>query len=302
MRGPARALRPGAAGPGLRRKKEAVAERAAAVLNAGGEVWAGDETTLRECPPLRAAWARRGQQAEVVISGRNARRVLHGLLNVATGERVRLLRERGRGPDCAAAVAELGRLRPGVPKLLAWDNAPPHHARAAREAAAGAGVEIAWLPFRSPELNPCEDLWRHLKAAVAANRAYPSVDEPAARAVAWLDALSPADALRLAALSSSKCDWLPTQAEHPLALAVHGRGVEEVRPVRQGFVDDLAAARLGGRAPHVEGVPGAHPDRRDLEAGLPEGAPLHLATSSEFRVPGSDELTTRNAELATRQK
>ena len=203
-------VRAGAAGPGPRRKKAAVAERAAAVLSAGGEVWAGDETTLREFPPLRAAWARRGQQAEVVISGRNARRVLHGLLNVATGERVRLLRERGRGPDCAAAVAELGRLRPGVPKLLAWDNAPPHHARAAREAAAGAGVEIAWLPFRSPELNPCEDLWRHLKAAVAANRAYPSVDELAARAVAWLDALSPADALRLAALSSSKCDWLPT--------------------------------------------------------------------------------------------
>src|SRR5438874_1858883 len=144
---------------------------------AAGGVWRGDETTRREFPPLRAAWARRGQQAEVVISGRNARRVLHGLLNVATGERVRLLRERGRGPDCAAAVAELGRLRPGVPKLLAWDNAPPHHARAAREAAAGAGVEIAWLPFRSPELNPCEDLWRHLKAAVAANRAYPSVDE-----------------------------------------------------------------------------------------------------------------------------
>ena len=124
-------VRPGAAGSGLRRKKDALSARAAAVLAAGGEVWAGDETTLREFPPLRAAWARRGQQAEVVISGRNARRVLHGLLNVATGERVRLLRERGRGPDCAAAVAESGRLRPGVPKLLAWDNAPPHHTRAA---------------------------------------------------------------------------------------------------------------------------------------------------------------------------
>src|SRR5438093_2784709 len=133
-------------------------------------------------------------------------------LVLGAGERLRLVRERGRGPDCAAAVAELGRLRPGVPKLLAWDNAPPHHARAAREAAAGAGVEIAWLPFRSPELNPCEDLWRHLKAAVAANRAYPSVDELAARAVAWLEALAPPDALRLAGLRSSKFAWLPTKS------------------------------------------------------------------------------------------
>jgi len=180
------------------------------MLAAGGEVWAGDETTLREFPPLRAAWARRGRQAEVVISGRNARRVLHGLLNVLSGERVRLVRERGRGEDVALVVAELGRIRPGVPKLVLWDNAPPHHTRAAREAAAGAGVELAWLPFRSPELNPCEDLWRHLKARVAANRCYASVDELAARAVAWLDALSRADALRLAALRSSKFHWLPT--------------------------------------------------------------------------------------------
>ena len=185
-------------------------ERARAVLSAGGEVWVGDTTTLREFPPLRAAWAPRGQQAVVVISGRNARRALHGALNVVTGELVRVVSERARGPDLAEAVVALGRVRPGVPKLLVWDNAPPHHTRPPREAAAAAGIEIAYLPFRSPELNPCEDLWRRLKAVVAANRAYAAVDELAARATAWLDALSPADVLRYAGLASSKFAWLPT--------------------------------------------------------------------------------------------
>ena len=118
--------------------------------------------------------------------------------------------ERARGPDLAEAVVALGRVRPGVPKLLVWDNAPPHHTRPPREAAAAAGIEIAYLPFRSPELNPCEDLWRRLKAVVAANRAYAAVDELAARATAWLDALSPADVLRYAGLASSKFAWLPT--------------------------------------------------------------------------------------------
>jgi len=61
-----------------------------------------------------------------------------------------------------------------------------------------------------PELNPCEDRWRRLKAVVAANRASPSVDELAARASAWLDALAPADVLRFTGLRSSKFDWLPT--------------------------------------------------------------------------------------------
>jgi transposase len=180
------------------------------VRAAGGEVWVGDETAVREFPPLRSAWARRGQQAVVVITGRNARRVVHGALNVATGEVVRLVRERNRGDDVAALAAALGAVRPGVRKLFLWDNAPPHHTKVARNTAAAAGVELAWLPFRSPELNPCEDLWRHLKRTVAANRVYPTVDELAARAVAWLDGLTGEDVRRLAGLHSSKFDWLTT--------------------------------------------------------------------------------------------
>lgn len=66
------------------------------MLASGGEVWFGDETTLREFPPLRASWAKRGQQREVVISGRNGRRVIHGALNAHSGELVKLGRERSR--------------------------------------------------------------------------------------------------------------------------------------------------------------------------------------------------------------
>ena len=71
-------------------------------------------------------------------------------------------------------------------------------------------IEIVKLPFRSPGLNPLEDLWRSLKAVVAANRAYGSVDEQAERAVGYLDGLSDEDVLRLSGLLSSKFDWLPT--------------------------------------------------------------------------------------------
>ena len=176
----------------------------------GKEVWIGDETTLREFPPLRSAWAKRGQQQVVIISGRNGRRVLHGALNVQTGELVRLARERSRTDDCLAFVETLGKLRPEVPKLLIWDNAPPHHPKRVQEAAAAAKIEIVWLPFRSPELNPCEDLWRLLKAVIAANRAYASLEEEAERAVAWLDGLTNEGRLRCCGLTSSKFQWLST--------------------------------------------------------------------------------------------
>jgi transposase len=187
-----------------------VIAQAMAMLAAGGEVWCGDETTLREFPPLRAGWARRGEQVTVLISGRNARRVVHGALQPRTGEVVHLVRERSRTDDVLAFVTVLGTVRPEVPKLLIWDNAPPHKPLRVREAATAAGMEVVFLPFRSPELMPLEDVWRHLKAVVAANRAYASIDELAERAVAWLDSLSPEAIRHRAGLHASKFDWLPT--------------------------------------------------------------------------------------------
>ena len=180
------------------------------MLATGGAVWFGDETTRREFPPLRASWAKRGQQREVVISGRNGRRVIHGALNAQTGELVDLVRERSRQDDGIAFLERLGQVRPEVPKLLIWDNAPPHHPKRVLAAAQAAPVTIAWLPFRSPELNPLEDLWRLLKAVVAANRVYATLEALAAHAVSWLDACLPDALLTRCGLRSSKFDWLPT--------------------------------------------------------------------------------------------
>lgn len=192
------------------RQKAAVRERAATMVALGGEVWVADETTLREFPPLRAAWSRRRAQAVVVISGRNARRVVHGALNALTGELVRTVTTTSKTADVVGAVTALGAVRPGVPKLLVWDNAPPHQPKVVRAAADATGIEVAFLPFRSPELMPLEDLWRGLKGKVAANRAYATMEELVERALAVLDAPTPEERLRHAGLHSSKFDWLLT--------------------------------------------------------------------------------------------
>jgi len=180
------------------------------MLAAGGEVWVADETALREFPPLRAGWSKRGEPAVVIISGRNKRRTILGALNATTGEFVHTARERCRTDDVLAAVERLGAVRPDVPKLLIWDNAPPHMPHRVREAAAAAGITLAFLPFRSPELMPLEDLWRGLKAIVAANRCYGSLEELVARALTWLDGMSDAERHRRCGLQSSKYQWLPT--------------------------------------------------------------------------------------------
>jgi transposase len=187
-----------------------VIAQATAMLAAGGEVWVADETALREFPPLRAGWSKRGQPATVLISGRNARRTILGALNVTSGELVHTVRDRCRTDDVLAAVQDLGAVRPDVPQLLIWDNAPPHHPHRVRDAALDAAITVAFLPFRSPELMPLEDLWRGLKATVAANRGYPTLEELTDRAVAWLDAMSGEDRLCRCGFTASKFDWLPT--------------------------------------------------------------------------------------------
>ena len=101
--------------------------------------------------------------------------------------------------------------------MVVWDNAPEHQTRLARETAEAVGIVLVSLPYRSPELMPCEAgalwaAWRELKRTVAANRADADVEELAARAVAWLDARIPTELLRIAGLRSSRFDWLPAYA------------------------------------------------------------------------------------------
>lgn len=95
--------------------------------------------------------------------------------------------------------------------LTAGAGQPAHTTQAVRRTPEVTGIEVAWLPCCSTELNPCADLWRPQKRVVAANRVYPSLDEVAKRAVAWLTDLSAEiAALRLAGLHSSTFNWLFT--------------------------------------------------------------------------------------------
>ena len=204
---PGMRARPTRPDPAHAEKRGAVVAQAAAVRAAGGEAWVGDETAVRAFPPLRAAWSNRGAQAVVAVSGRNAPRTSYGALQVASGEPVDLARERARTADAVALAETVGAVRPGVPRLLVWDNAPSHHPTAVKQAAQDAGVALVFLPFRSPELMPREASWRGLEVGIAANRAYPTMDELAERTRASLDGMAKDHRLRRRGLRSSTLGW-----------------------------------------------------------------------------------------------
>jgi transposase len=95
--------------------------------------------------------------------GRNARLVIHGALYACSSELVWSGREHNRQDDCIACLEALGQVRPDTTKLLNRDNAPPHKPQFVAEAAENTHITLTWLPFRAPEVNPCEDVWRVLK-------------------------------------------------------------------------------------------------------------------------------------------
>ncbi len=166
-------VRAGPARPGVRREKKPSPSRRPRRWRPVGRGWFGDETTRREFPPLRAGWARRGEQQVVVVSGRNSRRVVQGARHAATGALVALVRERRRQADCAACVEALGQVRPDVPTRLVWDTAPPHHPKRVQAAAPAAPITRAFLPFRAPEVLPCS-AWRgSVAAGQGAGRRHP---------------------------------------------------------------------------------------------------------------------------------
>lgn len=166
---------------------------------------AEDETELMMFPPLRAGWSRKGEPAEVHISGWNARRVIFGTMDLMTGTRLLLPRPKGRASDFRAFLKEIRGHDRGwhVARLL--DGDPSHTARASVRAAEG--MTLLGLPKRSPELNPMDTLWGQGKDVIAANKQDATIDEQVERFLSPLINLSGPEALHTSGVLSDDF-WL----------------------------------------------------------------------------------------------
>jgi transposase len=153
-------------------------------------------------PPLHAGWALRGQPAPVPISGDNAKRVLFGALNIDTGYRVLLAREHQRGADFRAFLRLVRQRYRGRYVAMVLDEDSSHTAGASQALACALGIELLWLPKRSPHLNPVDHLWRHGKEVKCCNHQYDSIEEQVECFTGYLYGLTPEQALLKAGVLS----------------------------------------------------------------------------------------------------
>jgi len=166
-----------------------------------------DETILRLFPVLRRAWALRGEQAVVPITGRNAKRVLFATINLRTGHRICLRRANMRQENFHALLREVHRRYKQHPVWMLLDVAPCHLAAKSQALAVLLDIHLVWLPKQCSELNAMDQLWKELKGKVSANYQFSSIEEHAEYAAAWLLKLTDQDALRKASVLS-KNFWL----------------------------------------------------------------------------------------------
>jgi transposase len=168
---------------------------------------AQDETELMLLPPLRAGWARRGQPAPVPISGQNARRTVFGGLNLRTGHALFLAQPHKRAENFQAFLHLIHRHYRAWPVALLLDENSCHTAQSSLRLAQALGIQLLWLPKRSPHLNPLEHLWRHAKAVVCANHQDASLDHQVGCFIDYLRSLSATQCFRKAGVLSKKF-WL----------------------------------------------------------------------------------------------
>lgn len=143
----------------------------------GSVVLMEDETDLLLFPPLRAMWARRDESACVMLSGRNAKRVVFGCMNLVTGRRLFLVREKQYATDFQAFLREVWRHYGRMCVVMLLDGDRSHTAKASQALAKRLKIQLLWLPTRSPELNPMDTLWGQAKDAVCVNTQYVTIAE-----------------------------------------------------------------------------------------------------------------------------
>lgn len=165
-----------------------------------------DETEVTLFPPLRSGWTKIGAPAEVVISGGNAKRVVFGSLSL-TGHRLFLVRRHQRAHDFQEFLRLIHDHYQAHSVTMLLDGDSSHTAHGSERLAMEFGIDLKWLPVRSPELNAIEDLWDKGKDAVCANHQYPDIETQTDSFLDYVAGLSDHEAQRISGLLSDDY-WL----------------------------------------------------------------------------------------------
>jgi DDE superfamily endonuclease len=166
-----------------------------------------DETIITETPPLYSCYGHIGQQVRIPITGNRAKRILHGSININSGDVALLITEEWTKETHQTFLAMIRSHWRGWNIVLFEDRASQHKSPESLSYAEQLGIEVRLLPKATPELNAMDHLWRPTKRVTVGSRATRTVDQSALDACQYIIDLSPHDRLRQAGVLSGDF-WL----------------------------------------------------------------------------------------------
>jgi DDE superfamily endonuclease len=166
-----------------------------------------DETIITETPPLYSCYGHIGQQVRIPITGNRAKRILHGSININSGDVALLITEQWTKETHQTFLAMIRSHWRGWNIVLFEDRASQHKSPESLSYAEQLGIEVRLLPKATPELNAMDHLWRPTKRVMVGSRATRRVDQSALDACQYIIDLSPHDRLRQAGVLSGDF-WL----------------------------------------------------------------------------------------------
>jgi transposase len=166
-----------------------------------------DETIITETPPLYGAYGPIGEQIRVPITGNRAQRIVHGAINIVSGDVTLLITEEWVNETHQAFLSMIRSHWRGWNPVLFEDRASQHTSPSSLALAEELGLEVRFLPRATPELNAMDHLWRHAKRQAVGDRPTITVDDSAMAVCRYIIDLSPRGRLRQAGVLSGHF-WL----------------------------------------------------------------------------------------------
>jgi transposase len=193
----------------LTQRKKRVIRQKIGLFHQKSQILFLDESDFLLFPPLRATWSRRGKSQPVLLTGRNQKSVLFAAFNPKTGRILTAPMPRQTGESfCLFLSLVRGCYRRGK-ILILLDSDSSHTAAQSLTHSRDLGIELVFLPFRSPHLNPVEHLWRHIKAGVCSNHQFSSIEAEMAAVQKFIHDLPPRSLQVLAGITTPDF-WIPS--------------------------------------------------------------------------------------------
>lgn len=166
----------------------------------GNHVLYEDEADVHLLPTIRAMWMKRGKQVRVPTPGTNSKKSIFGALDIRTGKWLYRIFDHKRTEQFIEFLNHVISSYPTGKIHIILDNFSIHKAKAVQEwLASHPRVRLYYLPCYMPQLNPAEKIWWRLKAVVAANRLYGTMDALIRAVETFFERLTTSEVLTLAA-------------------------------------------------------------------------------------------------------